>query len=279
MPNYDRVVIVGVGLLGGSIGLALRQRKLAKQVIGFSRTMASLDLAIQRGAIDRSSDDLPAACAEADIIVICTPVQQVVDFAKECLSVCHADCLVTDVGSTKLSICQEIGSFGADRFCGSHPLAGSDKSGVQYSSASLFEDKLTVLTPMAETAESLTKSAEVFWQQLGSRTVRMTPQRHDEAIALTSHLPHVVASALAATTPPELLPLAASGWSDTTRVAAGNIEMWMQILEENRGPVLAALRQYAAALEHWIKALSSNDRTQLESLLTTGKSRRDSVGN
>ncbi|MCA9156721.1 MAG: prephenate dehydrogenase/arogenate dehydrogenase family protein, partial [Planctomycetales bacterium] len=166
-----------------------------------------------------------------------------------------------------------------ETFCGSHPLAGSEKSGVGFALADLFAGKLAVITPSEQTPEPLAERTEKFWQALGSRTLRMTPQEHDCGVARTSHLPHIVASALAAATPQALLPLAASGWCDTTRVAAGGVELWQQILLENRQPVLEALQEFSASLQPWIAALSAGDTGRIEQLLQAGKQQRDSVGN
>ncbi len=279
MANFNRVLIVGVGLLGGSIGLALRQRGLAKEVVGWARKRETLAEAQRLSAIDFGETNLANACDGADVAIVCTPVQLVAQFVLECQRAMPPGGLITDVGSTKLSICQALTDVAQHTFCGSHPLAGSDKSGVGHATPELFDGKLTVITPTASTPPKLTERTENFWQSLGSRTLRMDPQEHDCGVASTSHLPHIVAAALAAGTPAALLPLAASGWCDTTRVAAGGTELWRQILQENRGPVVAALEQYVAALQNWLAALRLDDARQLERLLEAGKQKRDSVGN
>lgn len=275
--HFDRVVIVGVGLLGGSIGLALRDRKLARTIVGVGRR--SLDEALQMGAITDAESDLSRACENADLAIICTPVQQIAKFARVCLTSMRPGGLITDVGSTKATICEQLLKSNCDAFCGSHPLAGSDKSGVAFADARLLEGKLTIVTPTAHTPNELTERTEALWKILGSRTLRMTPTEHDMAVAKTSHLPHLVAAALAGITPAELLPLAASGWCDTTRVASGNVEMWRQIIGENRGPVLEAMHEFADSLQIWLESLERLDDAALTQLLQLGKQKRDSVGN
>ena len=270
---------MGVGLLGGSVGLALRSRGLARHIVGWGRSKESLQQALEVQAVDEIETDLISACLEADLVVVCTPVQLVVPQVLYSSHVIAAGGLITDVGSTKQTICAELAGPARETFCGSHPLAGSEKSGVGFASANLFAGKLTVVTPSEQTPEGLSQRTEKFWQALGSRTLRMSPQEHDCGLARTSHLPHIVAAALAAGTPDRLLPLAASGWCDTTRVAAGGIELWQQILLENQQPVLEALEQYAASLQPWISALRSGDAERLEQLLQAGKQKRDSVGN
>jgi prephenate dehydrogenase len=277
--NFKRVVIVGVGLLGGSLGLALKARGLAQEVVGWGRRIETLRPALDLKAVDRIETDLPNACQQADLVVVCTPVECIVPSVLQCLPSLAEDGLVTDVGSTKRAICDQLNSSATRHFCGSHPLAGSDKSGVAYATARLFEDRLTIITPTADTPPPLLARTERLWQAVGSRTLTMSPADHDQAVAHISHLPHIVAAALAAGTPQALLPLAASGWCDTTRVAGGGVELWRQILQENRGPILHALEGFAASLEPWIDALRRNDSQQLEQLLEAGKQKRDSVGN
>lgn len=289
--QYERAVIVGVGLLGGSIGMALRERQLAKLVVGVSRSQGSLEAAIERGAIDMSSPSLEEACASADLAIICTPVQTVAQHILRCASAMPDGGLITDVGSTKHSIVGAIAPTTAiNAFVGSHPLAGSEKSGVEFAREDLFEKRLVVVTPVSDWPPSfqpqavirqaeLASRAEALWHSLGARTLRMSPTDHDCAVARTSHLPHLVASALAAATPEEVLPLAASGWCDTTRVAGGGVELWRQILEDNRAAVVDALEGFSASLQQWLDALRNNDSQQLTQLLIEGKQKRDSLGN
>lgn len=277
MAEFQRAVIIGVGLLGGSIGLALRSRKLAENIIGVGRRKESLKSAIAIGAIEEATTELDSAVQNADLVVVCTPVQQIVEFAKQAAERAASHALITDVGSTKAVIASELAETRG--FCGSHPLAGSDKSGPEHADPELFQGRTVVVTPARETPEELAGRSERFWQALGATTVRLSPEDHDAAVALTSHLPHVVAAALSASTPEKLLPLVASGWCDTTRVAAGGVDLWKQIIEENRQPILAALQEFGDSLQQWTDAIQSDDEQKLESLLATGKRIRDSVGN
>lgn len=280
MHQFEKAVIVGVGLLGGSIGLALRQRNLADRVLGVGRSQSTLQRAMALGAISEFIDDLDLACQGADLIVVCTPVQSIAGYLTRCLGSQLADgCLVTDVGSTKERICSLIPADGHSRFCGSHPVAGSDRSGVDYASADLFQNRLAIVTPTEKTDPQLADRTELFWQSLGCRTVVMSPAEHDQAIARVSHLPHLVAAALAAATDERLLPLVGAGWSDTTRIAAGNVELWQQIVEENRAAILAALKEYSVSLTQWIRAIERDDSGLLVDLLEAGKNKRDAVRN
>ncbi|MFK7737834.1 MAG: prephenate dehydrogenase [Pirellulaceae bacterium] len=288
IASFDRVVIVGVGLLGGSIGLALRERRIANKVVGVGRSDVSREKAVACGAVESCVGELGAAFdllpdGEADLVVICTPVMRIAEFAKASAPRVAVGGLITDVGSTKANIATELSN--TPQFVGSHPLAGSDRSGPEFADAHLFEGRTVVVTPSeGETSqergnEVVIGLAESFWTALGGITLRMTAAEHDRAVALTSHLPHLLAANLARETPESLLPLVASGWMDTTRIAGGNVEMWLQIIEDNRQPILQAINGYSDSLKLWSEAIESEDRTKIEELLKAGKHIRDSVGN
>ncbi|MEM7475128.1 MAG: prephenate dehydrogenase/arogenate dehydrogenase family protein [Planctomycetota bacterium] len=276
MRNYKRVVIAGVGLLGGSIGLGLRQRGLAESLVGWGRNLEKLKVAQSAGAIDEISDDLALACSEADLVVVCTPVQLVPDVAVTASRVAPK-ALITDVGSTKAKIAKQLEEV--PNFCGAHPLAGGEKSGSEHASPDLFCGRTCVITATETTSHAIQLRTEQFWEGLGAKIIGMSPEQHDSALAMTSHLPHVIASCLAGVTPSELLPLAATGWSDTTRVAAGGVELWEQIIAQNQQPILKALQQFQAGLEEWVEAIEADDQQKLIELLRTGKQIRDSLGN
>jgi prephenate dehydrogenase len=271
--------------LGGSIGLAVRERHIAKRVVGIGRDLARLREAENRHAVTEVTSDLAAGVRDANLVVICTPVETVVDFVRQIAPAVGKGTLITDVGSTKASIVAGADSVLADgkglwaSFVGSHPLAGSEKNGVQFAKPDLFEERTVVVTPSDATAAEAVDKIERFWQALGAKTVRTSPQAHDVAIAATSHLPHLVASALAAATPANDLPLAAAGWSDTTRIAAGDIELWRQILLDNRVHTLKALARFEKVIAEFRAALQANDSAALLRLLTQGKRNRDFVGN
>jgi prephenate dehydrogenase len=163
-------------------------------------------------------------------------------------------------------------------FIGSHPIAGSEKSGAEAARGDLFERRTVVITPTASTDDDVTGAVEQFWRSLKGRVVRMSPARHDEVLARTSHLPHLVASALAAATPADMLPLTAGGWSDTTRVAAGDAEMWRQILMANSVQTLKGLEDFERVLARLRRAVEEGDGPRLAEILAEGKSRRDSLG-
>lgn len=280
----ETVAIVGVGLIGGSLGLALQARGLAKQVIGIGRRAETLRAARELGCITEISTDVARGVASARLIVLCTPVETIGGLVRLVAENCPEEAIITDVGSTKEQLVAEVEAALTPltervHFVGSHPMAGSEKTGAAHARADLFEGRACILTPTARSTPSAVAAVKAFWQQLGSHVFEMTPAAHDEAVASISHLPHVLASALAAATPEAFLPLVSGGWLDTTRIAAGDPELWRQILSANRGHTLRALDQFGKVLEEFRAALAQDDADKILRLLESGKSRRDALGN
>jgi prephenate dehydrogenase len=283
MPVGQRVAIVGVGLIGGSIGLALRQRGLADEVVGIGRRPAVLDKAVALGALDRGTTNLVEGVVEADLVVVATPVGIIVDVVQAVAQLAPR-ASITDAGSTKLEICQALrpdvdgSGLRPGRFVGSHPLAGGHRTGPEHAQADLFVDRTVVVTPEDDTPPGLVQRMTEFWESLGADVTLLSPEEHDRAVAATSHLPHLIASALAAATPEEWLQLAATGWADTTRIAAGDVNLWTQIFSQNRTAVLDALRRFEHQLTGLDKAIAEGDVTDLSARLQEGKRIRDALG-
>ena len=280
MQHWDTVTIVGVGLIGGSIGLALRERKLARRVIGVGRNAMKLRQAQECGAVTETTADIVVGVADADLIVVCTPIEQVAPHILKAARHCRDDVLLTDVGSTKQRIVADVeqalpGARGT--FIGSHPLAGSEKTGVEHSQADLFVGRAVIITPTEHSPGPLVTQLEEFWKSLGGKVFRQSPREHDDVVSAISHVPHVVASALAAATPPELLPFVAGGWLDITRVAAGDVELWRQILTDNRAAVLKSLAQFSGTLDELRLALEQRNDQELTRILLAGKKTRDAA--
>ena len=276
-----QLTILGVGLLGGSVGLAAKARNAAAHVCGVGRDERNLARARSAGVIDSYSLDLSEAVANADIVVVCTPVDRIADDVVTVAKAAPASCLITDVGSTKGNILAALAgklSPNGPTFVPAHPLAGSEKRGSANASADLFVDRLVITTPTAETDGEATAAVEFFWRQLGARVLRMTPTEHDEALASTSHLPHAIASALAGVTPMGWLNLTAGGFRDCTRIAAGDPELWAAIFEANGPAVLGALDQYLRRLQDFRGILAGGDHEALLRWLTEGKRVRDALG-
>jgi prephenate dehydrogenase len=278
--KIQTLTIVGVGLIGGSIGLAARRRGLAAHVLGAGRQQGSLERARAVGAVDETSLDLTEAVRRADVAVFCTPVDRIAEQVLAAAPGCAPGTLLTDAGSTKAAIVACLDGRLPDgvAFVGSHPLAGSEKRGPDHADANLFQGRLTVVTPGRDTDPASVQRTAAFWQALGSRVRIMPPEEHDRAVGLTSHLPHLLAAALAGILPDELRELTATGFRDTTRVAAGDPALWTAILCQNRGAVLQALARLTDRLEEIGAALEAEDWTTVDALLTQAKKVRDALG-
>jgi prephenate dehydrogenase len=259
----------------------VRQRKLATRVVGIGRTQSTLDLALQRGAVDEVSTRLAAGVRRAQLVILCTPVEQIAVQAREVALHAPPGVLITDVGSTKQGIVAEIDELlpNLATFLGSHPLAGSEKTGPGHAKADLLVGRVVVVTPVPNTPPDVLAAVRLFWEQLGAKVLEMSPADHDAAVAATSHVPHAIASALAAATSPDVLPLVAGGWLDTTRIAAGDVELWRQILLSNAVHSLRALDKFETVLSQLRRALEVHDGEALCRILEAGKKTRDAVGN
>ncbi len=278
--HWPSVAIVGVGLIGGSVGRALRARRLADRVIGIGRSRESLAAARATGAVTEIALD-PAAVAEADLVVVATGVRAIPRLLEAVDAEVRPGTPITDAGSTKASIVaawEKRRKIRRGRFVGSHPLAGSHRRGPEAADAELFAGRVAVVTPAAATPENDVEDIGGLWSALGATVFVMSPREHDRLVAATSHAPHVLAAALAAATPPAAIPFTAGGWRDTTRIASGDPELWAEILLDNAGPLTAALKRVATAADRMIAAIEAGDRRRLVTLLSRAKDVRDALG-
>lgn len=281
--HFPKVTLVGVGLLGGSLGLALKQRKLAGRVEGYVRRDASIAECERLGVVDRATIDLLAAVKDADLVVFCTPIAQMRALAEKCAPALKPGALVTDVGSVKGGVVAELEplfSKAGAQFIGSHPMAGAEKTGPAAARADLFEKAVCVVTPGAKTPPKVTQLMEEFWAAVGGRPLRLMPDQHDSLVARSSHLPHVVAAELAnyvlsPAHPREQPALCATGFRDTTRIASGSPEMWRDIALANRKHLARALGVFIEDLQEFQRALEAGDAKAMDEFFETAKHRRD----
>lgn len=276
MERLGTVAIVGVGLIGGSVGLALRSRRLAHRVVGVGRDPGRLDEARALGAIDAASTDLATGVREADVVVVCTPVDRV---ARDAILAAHSagpHALITDAGSTKRLLVEHVEHDDRARaaFVGAHPIAGSERKGAAHARPDLFDGRVCVLTPTPSTPPDRLDQARRFWTSLGCRLLEMDPVAHDAALAATSHLPHAVAAALAASVPVEHLDLAAGAYRDGTRVAGSDASLWTSIFLANRAPLLEALTAFDRRVAAFRVALEDADADALAAWWDVARSHR-----
>ena len=272
-----------MGLLGGSVGLAVRRRRLAGEVAGFVRRATSLKECEKAGAVDYATTDLLAAVSGADLVILCTPLAQMRGLVMQMIPALKRGAIVTDVGSVKASVVREVESLvqkAGAHFIASHPMAGGEKTGVSAARADLFENAVTVVTPTKNSNPSALRKIEQFWKALGSRVLRLTPEAHDVLVARSSHLPYLTAAALAnlvlnPALPKEQTKLCATGFRDTTRIASGSPEMWRDIALANRGNLDRVLTQFVKDLQKLQRALRSSDVKELTKFFEQAKQRRD----
>ncbi|BCM90128.1 cyclohexadienyl dehydrogenase [Abditibacteriota bacterium] len=259
--EFQRVAILGIGLIGGSFGLALKKHGLARHIVGVARREETRAEALASGVCDEVSADAVAAARDADLVFLASPVGAMPGLCAQVASVVAPGCLVTDGGSTKEHVVRECAPLFSDaHFVGGHPMAGSEQTGPGAARADLFERAAWILTPTPDTdAKALGRIREIV-TKFGSRLIEMSPNAHDELLAVSSHLPHLTASALvhsflkSKAESPQIADLVASGWRDSTRVAAGSPEMWRDICLDNAACVEKALDEFMRELET-LKAL------------------------
>jgi prephenate dehydrogenase len=255
-------------------------------VIGVGRRQQSLDVARNMGAIDNGVTNLANAVAQAQLIIVATPVDTIAERVVQVSAACPAGSLITDAGSTKAELVAAVdaglaGRRGGPRFVGSHPIAGDHRTGPAHARGDLFEGRTVVITPTEHTRPAAVTEVSGFWESLGANVRTMSPSEHDRALAITSHLPHAAAVALAAATPTELLGLTAGGWNDTTRVASGDPALWQAIFAANREYVLEALDMMQQTFTSLRESLEQGDNESLLLILEMAarrKRERDALG-
>ncbi|MHB9095510.1 MAG: prephenate dehydrogenase/arogenate dehydrogenase family protein [Eubacteriales bacterium] len=271
-PLFDKVAIIGVGLIGGSLGMALCSRGLVSRVVGVDTERISLELALEAEVIHEGSEDIACAVEDADLVVIATPVGLTVDIVKQIVPFIKEGCIVTDVGSTKASIVREVSKLmpPGTYFVGGHPMTGSETVGVKGADRYLFENAVYILTPAKETDRAAVLKTRELVDSLGAKVIELDPEEHDLMVAVVSHLPHLVATALVNTAGEieqdhkGLLMLAAGGFRDTTRVASGNPVMWKDICLTNKEGILKVLDRFARVLEKTRQIIEMSDDKGLE---------------
>jgi prephenate dehydrogenase len=251
--NFGTVAILGPGLIGGSLALALAERGLARRLMIYARSARALD-AIRTAGVDAELTGNPSeAVRNADVVILCVPIEAMAGLVHEYRDALKPTALVTDVGSVKGSVDRDLAPLLENRalWIGSHPMAGSEQAGFSAARADLFEDATVILTPTRHTQHEAERRAEEFWKALGGRLTIISPEKHDQLVAAISHIPHLIAAALVnhAVRHGDL-EIAAGGFRDTTRVASGSPELWSEILLANQDAV-------AAQLDHLVRDLQT----------------------
>jgi len=280
---FERVAVIGVGLIGGSFSLAIKEQKLCRHVVGAGRSAANLKIALGRGVIDAVAPDAAAAVRKADLVLVAAPVAQ---FEKIFLAIgphLAPDCLVMDAGSTKRDVVaaarRGLGNRLA-RFVPAHPIAGAEHSGAAAANPGLFRDRRVVLTPLKQNRKQDVDAIAALWSSIGARVSRMTPAAHDKVFAAVSHLPHLLAYALVddvsrRRNAAQLFGYAAGGFRDFTRIASSHPEMWRDICVANSDQLLKEVVRFSLALERLKKLLKKKDAAALERLFANARAARE----
>jgi len=276
---FKTIGIIGVGLLGGSIAAAARQRKLTGNILGAGRNPARMRAAQHSGLLDRGTTNIAETAAESDLVIVCTPVNHITQFIQIVAKNSRPGTIITDVGSTKQKICEDLyGNLPEGiTFVASHPLAGSEKTGFEFADPDLFQNRPCVITPDDSLPVEAVARIKQFWEALGMHVLETSPQKHDQILAETSHLPHVVASALAMSLTEENRNFTSTGFRDTTRIAAGDPALWIDILLNNREAVVNSIDKYTHSLHRLRDAIINHDENQLRQLLEDGKKNHDAL--
>ncbi len=274
---FRKAVILGTGMIGGSIALALKKNGLVTQVVGVSRQEASLKTAKQAGVIDEGMTDVSKAIQGADLVILAAPVKVILDNIVDISKHLRRGCIVTDVGSTKAAIVEAAEKHFPPHvlFVGSHPMAGSEKSGVAHATADLFRGAACIMTPTAKTNRTAKDKVKQLWTTFGARVSTMEPLAHDEAMAYASHLPHMMAFALVRSIPDEFLQHSAAGLKDTTRIAGSSPQMWADICASNYRNVVKAIDESVKSLSEIRKAVVARDEAALVQFFNQAKVKRE----
>ena len=276
---FKKVAILGVGLLGGSLGLAIRKRGLAGEVVGLVRREEARTEALDLKIADHVTLDIKEALHGADFIILATPLSIMRPLLEQAAPYIEKEAIVTDVGSVKCSLVKDIEERLVDsaRFIGSHPMAGSDKSSMKYADGDLFVGTVCIVTPTSQSDSSALDQVIFFWKSLQTTVSILDPRVHDELLAYASHMPHVVSACIvnalenAEVSAEDCLKVSGNGWKDTTRIAASSPKIWSDILKENKKEVLRALKACLEELTKAMTAIDEEEKTAVEEIFNRSK--------
>ena len=276
-PIFDKIALIGIGLIGGSIALEARKRGLARSIVAATRRPETAALANRLKLVDHCGTDLAAACVDADLVIVCTPVGACGPAAKAIASSLKPGCIVSDVGSVKQTVIADMLPHIPEgvHFVPAHPVAGTENSGPEAALLDLFEGRWTILTPLPGNDPEAVDRLEAFWKALGSQVDRVDPAHHDRILAITSHLPHLIAYTIVGTADDlgghlnaEVLKYAAGGFRDFTRIAASDPTMWRDIFVNNKEAVLEVLQRFQEDLFYLQRAIRWGEGDKLFELFT-----------
>ncbi len=281
----NKLSIIGVGLIGGSLARALRRAGACKHISGYGRDEANLKKAVELGVIDEYSHDIETVIANADVVVLATPLTTIEPLLSSMAAALQPHTIITDVGSAKGSVVRAARSAldnKLQQFVPGHPIAGTEQSGVEASFADLFAEHMVILTPLEENSPEAVRLVTRMWEACGATVVSLSVDHHDQVLAATSHLPHILAYALvdclaSMDEHDEIFRFSAGGFRDFTRIASSSPEMWSDICISNRENLLQVIKQFETRLEEITALIRSNDKDSLRSVFARVKQTRDTL--
>ncbi len=275
--RFKQITIIGVGLIGGSLGLATKKKGLASRVVGVTAHKSTLKKAQRRKAIDAGTLDIKRSVLGSDMVILATPVDKILSTLKKIRPYLKKGCIVIDVASVKNAIVHAAEKILGRRgyFVGAHPMAGSEKRGIDKADSNLFKNAPCVLTRTGRTNAKALRTISDFWKAMGSKIYILSPSEHDKKISNISHLPHIAASALSLAVRSSSMPFASTGFKDTTRIAAGDPGLWISILLANRRNVAADIKDYLKRLKGFGNSITRGEKAKLRKMLSDAKKKRD----
>ena len=273
---FEKIAIVGLGLMGGSLAAACRKKFPKAHIVGISRSREALALAKKKHWVHEATSDVAQGALNADLIILCTPVDTFASYLKKIDLVCAKGALVMDVGSVKASVLKGANARKWKRlsFVGCHPMVGSHKRGIQAVNPALYEGGLVLLTRDSKTCVASYKQAKAFWSRFSSKIMEMSPAVHDRFVGEVSHLPHAIAVCLMHAVSTSALQVASTGFRDTTRIAAAASSIWQPIFQANKREVLLSIRRFEKELGQFKKLLQAADPNGLCRYLDAAQKRR-----
>jgi len=283
--HFNKVAIIGVGLIGGSLAMVLRQKGISSQIIGIGRGIKNLETAKKLGVVDSYTQDVKQGVKDCDLVVVATPVASIVNIVKDILPFLKNGAIITDVGSVKKAVVDEIEGFMPEKvfFIGGHPIAGTENAGVEAAFPTLFQSRKCILTPTKKTDKIALESIKAVWEAAGSQVILMERERHDKILASVSHLPHMVAYALVNAVADmkdldeNIITYSAGGFKDFTRIASSPPEMWRDICLLNRDAILDMIKRFQATLSQLKRMIEAEDGEGMYKEFERAKEVRDSL--
>jgi len=273
MSLFKQITVVGVGLIGGSLAKSIRKKRICKKIVGFFRNKEKLKRALKEKIVDDGYLDLKKSIQNSDLIILALPISQIISFMSKIKKISKNTSLIIDIGSTKLAIAKKADKLKLN-FVGTHPLAGSEKKGLAFSSDKLFNNSKVLITPTKNTDKRAVSKIKLFWKRLNAQTVIFSPKHHDKILSYTSHLPHLTAFCLINSIPKDFLAFGASGLKDTTRIALSDVQIWSDIILSNRKELLNSLSSFEKQIKDLKRIIQKGNNKQLIQILKKSKNKR-----